>query len=305
MAVLSDTRAEWTLANCGALCAGAVVVLVYQTSSPEEVGYVLEHSEARLVFCEDEEQLAKVEEVRAACPRLEHTVALTGAPAGTIPLAELRKRGAGAAPGTLEARLRGGGPDDPATIIYTSGTTGPPKGCVLGHRSLIATVGMYGDALELGREPFSIFLFLPLGHALARVAQFVVLDRGGTIAYWRRDPRRLVDDLAETAPSHFPTVPRVLEKVCGQALAAGGVRGLLLRWAVRTGGVVEARRREGRCPEALLRARHALADRLVLSKVRAVFGERIETALTGAAPIGREVLDFFGACGLPVLEGYG
>jgi long-chain acyl-CoA synthetase len=97
----------------------------------------------------------------------------------------------------------------------------------------------------------------------------------------------------------------VLEKVRGQALAAGGVRGLLLRWALRTGGVVEARRREGRRPEALLRARHAIADRLVLSKVRAVFGERIETALTGAAPIGREVLDFFEACGLPVLEGYG
>jgi len=221
VAVLSDTRAEWTLADCGALCAGAVAVPVHQTSSPEEVRYVLEHSGARLVFCEDEEQLAKVEQVRAAWPSLEHTVALTGAPAGAIPLPELRERGAEAAPGALEARLRGQGPDDPATIIYTSGTTGPPKGCVLSHRSVIATVGMYGDALELGREPFSIFLFLPLAHALARVAQFVVLDRGGTIAYWRRDPRRLVNDLAETAPTHFPTVPRVLEKVRGQALAAG------------------------------------------------------------------------------------
>jgi long-chain acyl-CoA synthetase len=306
VAVLSDTRVEWTLADCGALSAGAVVVPVYQTSSPEEVRYVLEHSGARLVFCEDQAQLAKVEQVRADCPSLENVVALTGAPAGALPLAELRERCAEATPGAVEARIRGSGPDDPATIIYTSGTTGPPKGCVLSHRSVTAAVRMYGDALALGREPFSIFLFLPLAHALARVAQFVVLDRGGTIAFWRRDPRRLVDDLAETEPSHFPTVPRVLEKVRGQVLArAGGARGPMLRWALRTGGAAQARKREGRSVGALLRARHAVADRLVLSRVRAVFGARIETLLTGAAPIGRDVLDFFEACGLPVLEGYG
>jgi long-chain acyl-CoA synthetase len=303
VAVLAETRHEWTLADCAALAAGAAVVPIYQTNSPEECRYVLTHSGARLVFCEDEHQLAKVEQGRDACPSLEHVVLLTGSVAGALSLDELVAGGAAVAPGALDTRLAALRPDDPATIVYTSGTTGPPKGCVLTHRNVLATVRMYGDALELGREPFSIFMFLPLAHVLARVAQMVALERGGTISYWRRDSARLLDDLAQTAPTHVPLVPRVLEKVHARAFSAAGesrLRRALLSWALRTGAAAAGR--EG---GPLLRTRHALADRLVLAKVRGLFGGELRQVLTGAAPVGREVLDFFAACGVPVLEGYG
>jgi len=309
VAILSDTRPEWTLADLGTLCAGAVVVPVYQTSSPEEVSYVLGHSGARLIFCEDEQQLAKVAEIRSDSPRLERVVALTTArDAEAISLTELRERGASLGRQELERRLRTTRADDVATIVYTSGTTGPPKGCVLTHANLLATARMYADAIELGRDPFSIFMFLPLAHVLARITQFTALQLGGTIVYWQRDPGRLLEDLAETGPTHFPSVPRVFEKIHARATSGAEVaapKRALLRWAVQTGAAMRACERRGAHPGALLRARHALADRLVLSKVRGLFGGRLQLALTGAAPIGREVLDFFDACGVPILEGYG
>ena len=308
VAILSDTRREWTLADCGTLCAGAAVVPIYQTNSPDECRYVLEHSGSRVLFCENEQQLAKVEQVRDALPALEHVVMLTGAGAGTLALDELRRRGAALDASVVDDRSAAAGPEDVATIVYTSGTTGPPKGCVLTHRNVSTAVHMYGEALALGREPFSLFMFLPLAHVLARVAQFVVLDRAGTISYWRRDPKRIIDDLAETRPTHFPSVPRIFEKIYARAAGAAeqsAVRGALFRWAVRAGTDARAAERGGRTPGPLLRARRALADRLVLSRVRALFGDRLRVALTGAAPVGREVLEFFDACGLPVLEGYG
>jgi len=309
VAILSDTRLEWTLADLGTLCAGAVVVPVYQTSSPEEVSYVLEHSGARLIFCEDERQLAKVSEIRARCPRLEHVVVLTGAPDEAISLAELRGRGSSVGRKELDRRLREASAEDAATIVYTSGTTGPPKGCVLTHANLLATVRMYADALELGREPFSIFMFLPLAHVLARITQLTALQLGGTIVYWRRDPARLLEDLAETGPTHFPSVPRVFEKIHARAVSgveeAAAPKRALFRWALATGAAMRECERRGDRAGVLLRARHALADRLVLSKVRELFGGRLQLALTGAAPIGRQVLEFFDACGVPILEGYG
>ena len=308
VALLSDTRPEWTLADCAALAAGAVVVPIYQTNSAEECRYILQHSGARLVFCEDKKQFAKIEQIRDECPALEHAVLLTGSASGALSLGELIQGRTRADVESLEARLEEVRSEDPATIVYTSGTTGPPKGCVLTHRNLLSTMRMYGDALELGREPFSIFMFLPLAHALARVAQMVALDRGGTISYWRRDPGRLLDDIAETAPTHLPLVPRVLEKVhTGVVSAASGsrLRLALLRWALRTAAVAVERQRNGERAGPLLRARHALADRLVLSKVRRLFGGGLRVVLTGAAPIARDVLDFFDACGVLVLEGYG
>jgi long-chain acyl-CoA synthetase len=309
VAILSDTRPEWTLADLGTLCAGAVVVPVYQTSSPDEVGYVLAHSGARLVFCEDDQQLAKVAEIREDCPRLEHVVTLTASRGDAISLAELRRRGSSAGREELDRRLREANAADAATIVYTSGTTGPPKGCVLTHANLLATVRMYADALDLGRDPFSIFMFLPLAHVLARITQFTALQLGGTIIYWQRDPGRLLEDLAETGPTHFPSVPRVFEKIHARAAAgveeAAAPKRSLFRWALASGAAMRECERRGGRPGALLRARHALADRLVLSKVRGLFGGRLQLALTGAAPIGREALEFFDACGVPILEGYG
>ena len=143
MSILSSTRAEWTLADLGSLCAGAIVAPIYDTNSPEECRYVLEHAGSRLVFCENAEQAAKVEQVRERCPALEHVVILDGSAPGATSLAELRRRAAevpATAPDDLARRIR---PSDPATIIYTSGTTGPPKGCVTTHENFMRTIAMY------------------------------------------------------------------------------------------------------------------------------------------------------------------
>jgi long-chain acyl-CoA synthetase len=310
VAILANTRPEWTLACFGALWTGAAVVSIYQTNSPEECHYVLEHSEARAVFVEDAEQLAKVREVEAELPSLEHTIVFEASAAdpAAVSLDALRERGRGRPRGELEQRLAAIGPDDPCLFIYTSGTTGPPKGCILTHGNYRAVA----DAVEqVGtvREGEVVYLFLPLAHAFALLVQFVALDLGGVIAYWERDPERIVPNLSEVRPTSFPSVPRIFEKIYTTATArvaeASAPKRALFNWAVGTGRQVRELARDERTPGPLLRLRHRLADRLVLSKVRGLFGGRIHQAVTGAAPIAPEILEFFDACGLRVLEGYG
>ena len=308
VAILSSTRAEWALADLGALLAGAVVVPIYYTNSAEECEYVLAHSGARAALCEDAAQLAKVDSVASGCPALEHRILLTGSEPGALTLDDLRVKGRAVDEALLSARCARLAPDDVATIVYTSGTTGPPKGCMLTHANLLAAATMYRERLDLG-PGMRLYMFLPLAHALARIAQIVALEVGATIVFWRGDPAKIVDELAESGPTHFPTVPRVLEKIFTKIHSgvdeAPRARRAIFRWAISEGGRMRARERAGTPPSPLARRRHALADRLVLSKVRAVFGPRLEVVLTGAAPIGTEILEFFDACGVLVLEGYG
>ena len=309
VAILSDTRAEWTLVDCGVLVAGATVVPIYHTNSPEECAYVLAHSGARVVVCEDEEQLAKIEAVRHRCPELRHVVVMDGTAPGAITLDELRERGGDTGPAAPQELQRGASAEDIATIVYTSGTTGPAKGCMLTHANILSAVRMYEARIEVDTERFVVFMFLPLAHVLARVTQMVVLDLGGTISYWRGDRTRVLEDLAQSGATHVPVVPRVLEKIHARAVAAADERGPLqraaLRSALRIGASVRRRERAGERVGPLLRGAHVIADRAVLAKVRALFGGDTRQVLTGAAPIGAAVPEFFDACGLPVLEGYG
>ena len=305
VAILSNTRPEWTLADAGLMCAGAVAAPIYQTNSPEECRYVLEHSDARLVFCEDEDQLAKVAAIRDDCPALETVVMLTGEGPGTITLADLRARGYDVAADQVDARVRGVHPGDMASLVYTSGTTGPPKGCVITHSNWISAMRMYESQLDL-KGGMLFYMFLPLAHSLARATQMVALDTGGTLAYWQRDSRRLLDDLRDVRPTHFPSVPRIFEKIFTAATSnASGARGLMFRWALATGRRAREREHRGEPAGRLARRAQEVADRVALAKVRGLFGGELQLAVTGAAPIGREVIEFFEACGVILLEGYG
>jgi long-chain acyl-CoA synthetase len=309
VSILSGTRAEWTLTDLGSLCAGAVVAPIYHTNSADECRYVLEHAGSRVVFCEDAEQVAKVEEIRHLCPALEQVVTFDDSGADALSLAQLRARGESvdpAAPDQIAGLVQ---PEDTATIIYTSGTTGPPKGCITTHENCMATAEMYEEQLAFGPGEPVVFMFLPLAHSLARMTELLVLDVGGTIAFWRGDPKVVLEDLAATRPTHVPSVPRVYEKVHTKALAGveegSRVKRAIFHWALATGRRVRELERQGRRPDRLLRRRHALADKLVLSKVRGLFGPDIKLGLTGAAPIAKDVLEFFDACGVLILEGYG
>jgi long-chain acyl-CoA synthetase len=310
VSILSNTRPEWTYANFGILAAGAASVSIYQTNSPEECRYVLGHSESRAVFVEDAEQLAKVREVENELPHLELVVVME--PAGemgdAVALDDLRARGRGRDEAEFEERATAVGPDDTCLYIYTSGTTGPPKGCVLTHGNYreVCTMVESEDVLEAGDV---VYLFLPLAHAFAVLIQFVAIDLGGTIAYWEKDPVKIVPNLSEVKPTYFPSVPRIFEKVYTMATSKiaeeGGVKEKIFWWSVGVGRKVSELERQGKEPGFLLKRQYDFADKQVLSKVRGLFGGNLRQAVTGAAPIAKEILEFFFACGVPVLEGYG
>jgi long-chain acyl-CoA synthetase len=307
VSILGLTSANWTLADCGSLCAGAVVTPIYHTNSPEECAYVLDHSEARLVFCDDAAQAAKIDQIRDRCPALEHVVTFEPV-AGAMTLDELRQRGAEIPPERVHERVAASDPGDVATLVYTSGTTGPPKGCMLTHENFLSTVRMYAQQLGLGPSD-SMFQFLPLAHVLARIAQAVTLSVGARVIYWGGDMAKIIDELPAASPTHIPAVPRIYEKihgaVSGKVADGRPYERFMFEWALRCGGRARTALRARRQPELLTDLQYRLADRLVLSKVRRVFGSSLELALVGAAPIAGELLEFFDACGVLVLEGYG
>ncbi|HET7051220.1 MAG TPA: long-chain fatty acid--CoA ligase [Solirubrobacteraceae bacterium] len=308
VAILGLTSAQWTLADCGALCAGAVVAPIYHTNSPSECAYVLAHSGARVVICEDAAQAAKIAQVRDQCPALEQVVLFENDGGELLTLDGLRRLGSEVPPDAVRDRLESMGQDELATLVYTSGTTGPPKGCMLSHRNLLETARLYVEQLGFD-DSHSLYQFLPLAHVLARVAQIVALSVGARIIYWSGDPSRIIAELQETSPTHFPAVPRVYEKVhsvaIGRARQGSRVQRAVFDWALRCG--TRARGAVGRReqPALLTDLQYRLADPLVLAKVRAAFGPKLQLGLIGAAPVSPDLLEFFDACGVLVLEGYG
>ena len=309
VAILGNTRPEWTYFDFAALSIGAIVVPIYQTNSPEECQYVLENSDSIAVVAEDDAQLDKIRKIRGECPKLQHVLRMTGSGGGAISMDELIERGSGRDASEWEARWQAVTKDDICTFIYTSGTTGPPKGCVISHGNYRAMIDMImaKDVLGSGEDDIT-YLFLPLAHSFALLVQFANFETGSTLAYWERDPLKIVPNLSEVKPTYFPSVPRIFEKIYTAATSnaeeAGGIKKALFNWAISVGKRYrEAERKGGANP--VLKAQHALADKLVLSKIRALFGGRMKLAISGAAPINAEILRFFDAAGVLVLEGWG
>jgi long-chain acyl-CoA synthetase len=199
-------------------------------------------------------------------------------------------------------------PDDICTFIYTSGTTGPPKGCVISHGNYRSMLDMIHRVNVLGDDEVT-YLYLPLAHSFALLIQLGSFDLGATLAYWERDPLKIVPNLAAVKPTYFPSVPRIFEKIYTAATAkaeqAGGLQKRIFWWAVGVGSKVRELERQGRKPGFLLQRQYELADRLVLSNVRNLFGGRLKLAVSGAAPINPDILRFFDAAGVLVLEGWG
>lgn len=308
VSILGNTRPEWTYFDFAALTIGAVVVPIYQTNSPEECRHVLTDAEAIAVIVEDDEQLDKVRAIHGDCPDLVHVIRMTGSGGGAITAAELAERGAGRDQSEWEVIRQAITPDDLCTVIYTSGTTGAPKGCMISHRNYRAMLEMVKEVRLLEDSDAVTYLFLPLAHSFALLIQLVILEMGGTLAYWERDPTKIIDNVGELRPENFPSVPRIFEKVHAAAMSgaaeASGIKKGIFEWALAVGADWQTAVREGR-PGPVLRLKHALADRLVLAKIRDVFGGNIQVAVSGAAPINPEILRFFDAAGILVLEGWG
>ena len=304
VSILANTRPEWSYYDFAALSAGATVVPIYQTNSPEECQYVLEDSDAKVVVVEDEAQLEKVRAVRDTLPKLEHVILMVGTAGDAVSSDDVVERGKAIADGDWVARYESVTGDDICTFIYTSGTTGPPKGCVISHANYRAMVDMV-VAEDVVRGGDTVYLFLPLAHSFALLIQFAVLELGSTIAYWSRDPKLIIDDVAAVKPSYLPSVPRIFEKIYTKATAAEGAKKKILDWSIATGRRYREAERAGRNPGFLLERQYAVADKLALSKIRALFGGNVRLCVTGAAPISQEILEFFWAAGVLILEGYG
>ncbi len=297
VAVLAETRYEWSTAGLAVLAAGGVVVPIYASSSPEECAWILGDSGAVLLIAENATQAAKVDVDSLADLR---GIALIDGDGRTI--ADLAAEGR-ATPATeeLETRRAGLSPDDPCVIIYTSGTTGPPKGCVLTHRNWL-TMCHLTEELSYVVADDTVYLFLPLAHVFAQITQFSALYMGATLAFYGGDAKRIVPELAEVRPTFLPSVPRIFEKI--YTIATAGIPAEQLRQAVGVGLKHRALVDAGEPVPPELAAAFAQVD-AVFARVRGVFGGRLRQALSGAAPISPEVLNFFLAAGVPVLEGYG
>jgi long-chain acyl-CoA synthetase len=306
--ILSDTRIEWTLASYGISAAGGVVVPVYATNSPRECAWVLGNSGARAVFCENETQRAKIEKVRDdELEELETTIGFEPG-GGDMTLSELREKGKGGDRDELTRRQEAVEPEDTYTIIYTSGTTGPPKGVVLTHRNAMSVCEMVEELsfIEPGEKTY---LFLPLAHAFALTTHLASFDQGTTIIFYGGNSKEILPELIDSHPTYLPSVPRIFEKLYTAAMKmqeqGSDEDKERFQQAVKLAVEVRQRRQRGEeVPEDMEKAFQA-ADEQLFSRVRGLFGDHVKQAVTGAAPIAAEILEFFYACGVPVLEGWG
>jgi long-chain acyl-CoA synthetase len=285
VAVVARTRLEWLLLDWAIMSIGAVVVGLYPSNTASECRYILEHCDAALVFVENDEQHGKVASV------------FSGPIVRFADIAQFEDEG----------RVYEGPPASPvseadvATLIYTSGTTGPPKGVILTHRNLVTAASRATSATD---EDDIVLLFLPMAHSFARIAHQGSAFNGATVALVS-DVARVPEALQRTRPTFLPAVPRVYEKIhastLGEIERAGGVKRALGLWALRIG----ARASNADRPSPLLRAQARIADKLVFAKVKEKLGGRLRLGVSGAAPLGLDVLEFFNSMGILVIEGYG
>jgi long-chain acyl-CoA synthetase len=313
VAILSENRPEWAYADLATLCAGAVDAPIYSTLTPTQVLYILNDSGAKAVFVSNAAQLHKVQEVRAQAPMLRHVIRMDDVPApNTLSFEEVRVRGReGLATdrGAVKKRADAVEPEDLATLIYTSGTTGDPKGVMLTHENLVsnvhASVRLFAG---LGTKDIALS-FLPLCHVFERMGgHYVMLRHGVTIAY-AESVDKVPANMTEVKPTLMLSVPRLYEKMYARVnekvahdLAP---KRAIFRWAMRVGAEAFRHRVARTTPGVGLKLRLALADKLVFGKIKERVGGRIRLFISGGAPLAREIALFFGAAGLPILEGYG
>jgi long-chain acyl-CoA synthetase len=300
--LLSRTRYEWTLIDYAIWFAGAVTVPIYETSSPDQIGWILRDSGATVIVAEGPDHTARIAEVRATLPDLRQVWSIE-----EDAVAALTRLGADVDDDTLERRRTAVGPDDLATVIYTSGTTGRPKGCCLTHGNFMVELGVAVE--ELGElfdgDDVATLLFLPLAHVFARIIQVGAVKSRTRLGH-TASVKNLTADLARFQPTFVLAVPRVFEKIfntASQQATADG-RGAVFQRAADVAIAYSRGVDAGKVPWKV-RVQHAVFARLVYGRLRAALGGRCAYALSGGAPLGERLGHFFRGVGLTVLEGYG
>ncbi len=312
VALASSTRIEWVLADLAVMLAGAATTTIYPTTSESDMTYIAQDSQSRIVFAEDDAQVAKFRANRAQLPDLVKVVTFDGTADGdwVISLADLEQLGSthlAKDPTVVDERIGAIEPQHLATLIYTSGTTGRPKGVRLSHDCWTYEAAAV-DAIGILTTADLQYLWLPLAHVFGKVLLTLPLQIGfPTVVDGRVD--KIVENLAVVSPTFMGAAPRIFEKAYGRIVtmmtAEGGVKAKLFDWAIGVGRQVAVKRADGVGASGVLAVQHALADRLVLHKVRARFGGRIRFFISGSAALNRDVAQWFDATGMLILEGYG
>ena len=314
VAIMSRTRYEWTLLDYAIWSAGAVPVPIYETSSAEQVEWIIGNSGARGVFAETAAHEQTIDSVRGQLPDLELNWLIDSDAGSQKSLQALIAAGADVPGEQVDQRRTAVAAKDPATIIYTSGTTGRPKGCELTHGNLLAdarnaTQGALAEIFDVGDG--STLLFLPLAHAFARIIQVGCLESGVTLGH-TANISNLVPELQSFRPTFLLAVPRVFEKVyntaqqqASESPAKARIFAAAADTAIAYSQALEARERGGSGPGFGLTARHRLFDRLVYGKLRAAVGGQVRFAVSGGAALGERLGHFFRGVGITILEGYG
>jgi long-chain acyl-CoA synthetase len=313
--IVCSTRVEWLLADLGILCAGGATTTVYPSSTADECVYILADSEARYVIVEDDAQLAKVAEHRAALPKIAKLILIDGVPGDqfkdwAMTLTELEAVGAAHLakdPRAVDDVIDSTKGEHLATLIYTSGTTGNPKGVRLLHKCW----GYSADAIEAthlwGADDVQ-YLWLPMSHSFGKMLMAGHIVSGSVTAVDGRIPK-LVGNLAVVKPTIMAAVPRIFEKVYNKIIEgvkrSSPVKQRIFQWALAAGKAGSEVRQKGREPSGLLALRLRIAERLVFSKIKATFGGRMRYVISGSAPLSRAIIEFFHACGVLILDGYG
>jgi len=309
--LFADNGPWWVLSDFAAQGLGAATVPVYPTLVPEQVKFIIQHSDASLVLCSSPELWAKIEAIRGDLGAVRHFVVFfEPAPAGAHTLADVLARGRAADardPGLFERLVLAVKPSDLASIIYTSGTTGVPKGVMLSHANFIANIRSMSDVVVFG-HPDVVLLFLPLSHVLARMTTWAFLHNGCTIAF-AESVETVAENFLEIRPNIMISVPRLFEKlyakVMDNVLHGSALKRKIFAWALKKGMDYGHRSIEHRPIPAGLKFKRRLADKLVFSKILEKTGGRVRFFVSGGAPLAKDIADFFYAIGLVVLEGYG
>ncbi len=312
VAIASGTRYEWIVADLAIMCAGAATTTVYPSSMSSDVAYILADSQSRVVFAEDDAQIAKLTEVRSEIPMVTAVVAFDGKTDGdwVLSLDDVAARGREllvSSPSVIDDRVAAIEPQSLATLIYTSGTTGRPKGVRLRHSSWTYEGAAVAATGLLSIEDLQ-YLWLPLAHSFGKVLLTTQLALGFETAVDGRVDK-IIENLAVVRPTFMGAAPRIFEKaynrITTMAAAEGGAKKKIFDWAFKVGREVKAREAKGTPVPALLNVRYGLANKLVFSKIQDRFGGRVRFFISGAAALNSEIARWFDAAGILILEGYG
>jgi long-chain acyl-CoA synthetase len=308
--IISNTCYRWALTDIGAIIGGACNVGIYQSNLPEDCQYIIEHSDAVVVFAEDDIQLKKILEIRAAIPKVKKVITFKEVAANddwVMSYEDFLKLGENISDEDFIARAESPNPEDPATMVYTSGTTGLPKAAIITQDNLTFNSQSILGSLDM-REDDDTLLFLPLAHVMARMTVYSAALAGTTVTF-ARTWETAIEDIGYTKPHWIPSVPRVYEKIYEKIVSGvegkGGITLKLFNWAFNVGHQVSDRRMNKQSIPSGLSLKYGLASKLVFSKLHNVLGGRIRWMLSGGAPLNESIARFFHAAGILVLEGVG